>query len=52
MTIKPIAATTRVFFFFLAMNFVALILYYERNLIIIERDEVYIYQYKGKEVKA
>ena len=26
--------------------------YFERELIIIERDEVYIYQYKGKEVKA
>ena len=43
-------ATARVFFF--PVKLVALIPYYERDLIIIKRDEVYIYPYNGKEVKA
>ena len=42
-------AVARVFF---AIKLVALIPYYERDLIIFERVEVYIYQYKGKEAKA
>ena len=39
-------------FFFFVVKRVALIPYYERDLIIIERVEVNLYQYKGKEVKA
>ena len=42
------AATARVFLF---VHLVALILYYDRDLIIIERDAVYML-YKGKEVRA
>ena len=42
----------RVFFFFFPVKLVALIPYYKRNLIIIKGYEVYIYQYKGKKLKA
>ena len=39
-------------FFLFVVKLVVIIPYYERDLIIIKKDDVYIYQYKNKKEKV